>query len=349
MAQVGLQATAVIGVILAHCGKPQMAAGAVAKGGLMDSHTVCVQIATELNEAEGWHLPTEALSDLAQAVLPFVDPTLPGQKAREVIRNYYHDSHQVAVMAAWDDPEAEALWEVVRRRFISQAYREGVPDTDAEDVAQEAWRKARTKLSTFQFRSRLQAWLNAVIRNECRQWLRLHKRKLPELPLDALDLGEESREVQEEVADSYQRDAAAGASELLLAAPENQVLYEERVTVLMKAVDRLIAGKYMQILWYSFIETERIMPDGRVVKWTDAKIAEEIGLSPGSIAQTRDRILNRLRDDLDFQRVVASFFGADWLDKRTPIRKGRVRKPPVRNIPSVRQTNEGKQGSTDEL
>ncbi|PKO22782.1 MAG: hypothetical protein CVU38_07665 [Chloroflexi bacterium HGW-Chloroflexi-1] len=296
----------------------------------MPLRALCEQLAVELNETEGWHLPAEALTDLARAVLPFVDFGMPVAELRRVIRNYYRDGPQVERMTVWGQPEGEADWEAVRRRFVSQAYRAGIPDTAAEDVGQEAWCKAREKLSTYRFRGRLEAWLSVVARNECWKWFRSRRGKRPDLPLDALDSGEESQDVQHELVGEYRRAVGGEAPGRGAETPAGELLRAERVAALKQAVERLLSGKYILILYYSFVETDRVTSDGRTVKWTDEEIAKAIDLAPGSIATIRDRILSRLRDDPDFRQLVRYFFGADWLADRTPIRKGRVRKRPVR-------------------
>ena len=211
-------------------------------------------------------------------------------------------------MSLWDDPEGEKTWDQIRRRFISQALRFGIPDTDAEDVAQEAWRKAREKLASFRFRSRLATWLNAVIRHECWQWLRPPKRQPTILPLDALDSGEESWDVQKELVAAYARKTEAASAGQGVDTPEGALLHAERVSVLKQAVERLLSEKYWLILYHSFVETHYVMPDSRVVKWTDEEIAKKAGLAPGSVATIRDRILSLLRNNPDFRQLVEHYF-----------------------------------------
>jgi len=51
----------------------------------------------------------------------------------------------------------------VRTWFVKRATQYGVAPNEVEDVAQEAWHKARRGLPSFAFRGQLRAWLSKII------------------------------------------------------------------------------------------------------------------------------------------------------------------------------------------
>lgn len=267
----------------------------------MDLKARCRQIAVELNQTEAWGLPPEALDDLSQRVLPFVAPESSSAELTQVIRNYFYDGPQVEVMAQLGHPEGERCWEAIRAWFVQQAARYGVDSLDVEDVAQEAWRKAREKLGSFAFRSRLRTWLRRIILYTCLDWRRSRREEIAPLPLDPLEAV-----TLKEFADSQAM------------SPEEAILQEERALLLELTLRRLLSYRDVQILRYTFLEPygiERIGDVTRAFRWTDERIAQQVGLAPSSVSTIRKRILERLKSDPEWARLIEEIFGPDWLSR----------------------------------
>ncbi len=137
---------------------------------------------------------------------------------------------------------------------------------DVEDVAQEAWHKAREKLGSFAFRSRLRTWLRRIILYTCLDWRRSRREETALLPLDPLEAV-----TLKEFTDSQVMN------------PEEAVLQEERALLLELTLQRLLSHRDVQILRYTFLEPYGIEQSGdvpRAFRWTDERIAQQVGLAP---------------------------------------------------------------------
>ena len=264
----------------------------------MELQARCRHIAAECNQREKWGLPPAALDDLCQQVLRFLSSDDSPTELYKVIYHYFHDGPQVEVMMQPGHPEGERCWEAVRVWFIQRATHYGVTLSEAEDVAQEAWQRARQSLRSFSFRSRLRTWLGAIILHACQDW---HRRQgMPIISLDpseAITLAETVTDAQTET-------------------PEEVLLREERAMLLDITLRRLLSHRDVLILRYSFFERYGIEEtDGvrRVFQWTDERIAQQVGLAPSSVPTIRKRILERLRSNPELVRLVKEIFGPDWL------------------------------------
>lgn len=257
---------------------------------MIELNTHCQQVVTELNHTEGWNLPPEALAELTARVLRFIPAGTTTDELRKIVVNYFHDGPQVEAMAQPGLPEGEAYWKAVRDWFVQIATWYGIAPMEVEDVAQEAWCKARENLHTFAFRGRLRAWLRAIIVHACQQ---SYRRQKP----DVISLDDPSwkDEITSNIHD-----------------PEKALLQAERCLLLEATLKRLLSHRNLLILRYSFFgDTE-----GRPTKWTDARIAQRVGLAPGSISATRDRILRRLATNQELVHLVEEIYGPDWLKGR---------------------------------
>ena len=266
----------------------------------MELQARCRHIAAECNQREGWGLPPAALDDLCQQVLRFLSSDVSPTELYKVICNYFHDGSQVEVMMQPGHPEGERCWEAVRAWFIQRATHHGVAPSEAEDVAQEAWYKARQSLHLFSFRSRLRTWFGAIIFHACQDWRR--RQKVPPILLDPTEvmiLVETSTDARTET-------------------PEEVLLREERAMLLDITLRRLLSHRDVLILRYSFFERYGIEEtDGvrRVFQWTDERIAQQVGLAPSSVPTIRRRILERLRSNSELVRLISEIFGPDWLSR----------------------------------
>jgi RNA polymerase sigma factor (sigma-70 family) len=166
----------------------------------------------------------------------------------------------------------EHAWTLLVRRFtralrrVAKGYR--LPPHDVDDVVQACWLAALDNLHALREPAAIGAWLVTTAR---RYSLRAHQRGVREL-LSESPLGEDQ--------------PAPGSV-------ESTVVAAERVTVLRDAVRRL-PGRQRDVL-ESLIER----PDR-----TYGEVSEGLGIPVGSIGPTRERGLNRLRDDHRLTAVV---------------------------------------------
>jgi RNA polymerase sigma factor (sigma-70 family) len=244
-------------------------------------------------------LPPEALTELAAHILRFVPAEVSPGELRKVIINYFYDGPQVEAMARPGLPEGERYWEAIRAWFVRLAVGYGVESAEAEDVAQDAWSRARQSLHTFVFRGRLRAWLRAIIVHACQQWYRQQK---PE----ALSLDDPN----------WKGESISAGNE----GPERALLQAERRLLLEATFERLLSHRNLLILRYSFPIGDN-SGAGQPLKWTDTRIARQVGLAPGSISATRDRILRRLATNPELVRLVEELYGPDWLKGRSKRRR----------------------------
>jgi RNA polymerase sigma factor (sigma-70 family) len=136
-------------------------------------------------------------------------------------------------------------------------------DADAWDACQNTWLVVSQQLGTLRDSRRLPGWLATTAR---RQALRILAGKSGEVAL------------------SYDHD--------LVPSPESLVLRDERDRQLWKAVARLPA-RHRRLLWLLAHRPELTYPE----------IAEELGISPGSVGPLRKRSLDKLR-----RRLLADGF-----------------------------------------
>jgi len=264
----------------------------------MDLRTLCEREVAELNRTEGWGLPPEALTELAARVLRFVPAEVSPGELRKVIIHYFYDGPQVEAMAQPGLAEGERYWEAIRSWFVRLATCYGIAPIEVEDVAQEAWNSARQSLHTFTFRGRLRAWLRAIIVHACQQW---YRRRKPEIiSLDDLDWESQSASTDDD--------------------PQKALLQAERRLLIEATLERLLSHRNLLILRYSFL-LDDTGTAGQPRKWTDTRIAQQVGLSPGSISATRDRVLRRLAANPMLVRLVEELYGPDWLKGRGKRRR----------------------------
>lgn len=272
----------------------------------MDLQARCRRVAAALNQTEGWNLPPEALEDLSQEVLRFVSSPITEADLITVIRNYFYDGPRVAMMMQPGHLDGERCWQAVRDWFVKLAASYGVASLDIEDVAQEAWHKARQGLHLFSFRSRLHTWLGAIILHACQDWHRRQRKRVTPLSLDH----SETRTLAETIADAQ------------IETPEEVLLQEERAMLLDITLERLLSHREVLILRHSFLERygiEQVGDTSQLFRWTDERIAQQVGLAPSSIPSTRKRILERLKSNPELVRLVEEIFGSDWLSRSREV------------------------------
>ena len=257
----------------------------------------CRQAVRDLNQAEGWGLPREALETLCERVSRFVSPDISPAELTRTILNYYQDGPRYEAMLQPDSIEGERDWEAIRRSFARLAASYGVTPTAVEDAVQEAWYKATKGLGSFAFRSRLSVWLRSIIAHTCRDWYRRNRASMDVASLDGLE------------------QAGGPLPDPSAENPEEFVLERERLLWLEAGLRRLLSQRDLQILRYTYGQPAGDGGDGPPGEWNDQRIAEEVGLAPSSVASVRRRILKRLRDHPDLRELIGDLFGPDWIDR----------------------------------
>jgi RNA polymerase sigma-70 factor (ECF subfamily) len=166
-----------------------------------------------------------------------------------------------------------AAWETVVRLYSELVWRwcsrAGVRGADADDVAQEVFRAAASRLASFR-RDRpgdtFRGWLRGITRNMVRQ----HFRRRARQPGAAGD----PHDQLPEVADPVSADEDEAEADL----------------VCRQAVE-LIRGEFEERTWTAFW---RSVIDGRP---TD-EVAAGLGVTPAAVRKARSRVLRRLREHL---------------------------------------------------
>jgi len=181
------------------------------------------------------------------------------------------------------DPGNEEAWRAYIERYrpmiVRFARRLGVPEPDAEDVAQAALLAFTTAYRDGRYdreKGRLRSWLFGIVERQARNWRRRRPREL-----QAAQTGTE-----------------AGAVERVEAADELSQLWEEewRHAVLRQCLEELrpsFEPRTMQAF-------ERVALRGETVE----AVAAELGLTPDAIYCGKLRVLKRLRALLPLMEEV---------------------------------------------
>ena len=168
----------------------------------------------------------------------------------------------------------ELAWNALVQRFtpmlrrVAKGYR--LPPHDVDDVVQACWLSLFTSVRDIREPAAVVGWLVTAAR---RQSLRARQGEVRELLVESpLDENQPAPDC-----------------------PEAEIVRAERATVLREAVGRL-PGRQRELL-----ETMMAAP-GR----SYAEVSHSLGMPVGSIGPTRERGLDRLRNDEQLVRVLAS-------------------------------------------
>jgi RNA polymerase sigma-70 factor (ECF subfamily) len=172
-----------------------------------------------------------------------------------------------------NEPDAwSRLVQLYRPLVLSWCRRGGVPDADAEDVAQEVFAATAGGLARFR-RDRpgdtFRGWLRTVTRNQ----VLLHFRKNRGRP--QAEGGSDAWQQLQGVADPLADDAGDG--------PELSQLYR-------RAVEQ-VRGQFEESTWRAFWLSAI---EGR----SPATLADELGMTAAAIRQCKSRVLRRLREEM---------------------------------------------------
>lgn len=174
------------------------------------------------------------------------------------------------------DPEA---WSRLAKLYTPLVYRwarqGGLQSTDAADVVQEVFRSVAGKIDSFRLDepdSSYRGWLWTIARNE----VRLHYRKQADRP--QVVGGTEANNLLQQQPD-------------LLDQEEEPAGFDSRKSLLHRAL-QLVRQDFNEQTWCAFW---RFTVDGQ----SAADIAEDLGMNPAAVRQSKYRVLCRLREELE--------------------------------------------------
>lgn len=136
---------------------------------------------------------------------------------------------------AWDDNQMDAArrlssWmELYGKDVINLAYAYVHNYHQAEDLAQDVFLRALTKMDTFRGQSSVRTWLLSITANRCKDYLRSWTSKHEQSGEEQLEFRASGQNTEHEVADKLERDALWRAvAELPIKYREVIVLYYQR-------------------------------------------------------------------------------------------------------------------------